>query len=350
LWERVRERGIMNYQKLQGVNLGGWLLLEKWMTPKLFEGLNAQDEYSFCLDLGKKEAKKRLEKHWQSFITKKDFTWIKKNGLNAVRIPVGYWNFEEDSPFISSNKYFEQALIWAKEADLQVIIDLHGAPGSQNGWDHSGRSGEIAWHKDNQNIEKTLKVLEKIAKKYGNKKHVVGIELLNEPHWDIPLNQLQDFYKKGYELIRANCPERVSVIMHDSFKPHDWQRFFTKNNFTNVILDCHLYQCFDEKEKKLDIYGHLQKTAIEWKNLIESLQTFVPVIIGEWSAELVSESLQGLNQTQLMLSKKVYVETELLVFENSAGWFFWNYKVDNNDMKLSWSYKDLVNDKIFPKV
>ena len=30
--------------KLRGVNLGGWLVLEKWMTPSVFEGLQATDE------------------------------------------------------------------------------------------------------------------------------------------------------------------------------------------------------------------------------------------------------------------------------------------------------------------
>jgi len=40
----------MNPQKLKGVNLGGWLVLEKWMTPKLFEGTTAEDEYSFSFE------------------------------------------------------------------------------------------------------------------------------------------------------------------------------------------------------------------------------------------------------------------------------------------------------------
>ena len=30
--------------KLRGVNLGSWLVLEKWMVPSLFEGLAATDE------------------------------------------------------------------------------------------------------------------------------------------------------------------------------------------------------------------------------------------------------------------------------------------------------------------
>ena len=38
--------------KLRGVNLGGWLVLEKWMTPSVFEGLDAVDETTFCVELG----------------------------------------------------------------------------------------------------------------------------------------------------------------------------------------------------------------------------------------------------------------------------------------------------------
>ncbi len=41
-------------KKLRGVNLGGWLVLEKWMTPSLFAGLKAEDETSYCRELGTK--------------------------------------------------------------------------------------------------------------------------------------------------------------------------------------------------------------------------------------------------------------------------------------------------------
>jgi glucan 1,3-beta-glucosidase len=39
-------------KKLRGVNLGGWLVLEKWMTPSMFDGLQATDETSYCVELG----------------------------------------------------------------------------------------------------------------------------------------------------------------------------------------------------------------------------------------------------------------------------------------------------------
>ena len=49
--------------KLRGVNLGSWLVLEKWMVPSLFEGVEATDETTWCVALGE-EAAPRLRAHW----------------------------------------------------------------------------------------------------------------------------------------------------------------------------------------------------------------------------------------------------------------------------------------------
>ena len=76
--------------RLRGVNLGSWLVLEKWMVPDVFRGTKAPDEYSLCLALGS-QAKDRLNRHRETFITAADFRWIKDCGLNTVRLPVGYW-------------------------------------------------------------------------------------------------------------------------------------------------------------------------------------------------------------------------------------------------------------------
>jgi hypothetical protein len=53
-----------------------------------------------------------------------------------VRIPIGYWAYDVGSgePYIQGqHDYLLKAIDWAKANNLQVIIDLHGAPGSQNG-------------------------------------------------------------------------------------------------------------------------------------------------------------------------------------------------------------------------
>lgn len=42
-----------------------------------------------------------------------------------------------------SVSYFLKAIKWARKYGLHINIDFHALPGSQNGWNHSGRLGEI---------------------------------------------------------------------------------------------------------------------------------------------------------------------------------------------------------------
>jgi glucan 1,3-beta-glucosidase len=44
--------------------------------------------------------------------------------------------------------YLRRALGWLDELGLKVNIDLHTGPGSQNGYDNSGRAGETHWVDD----------------------------------------------------------------------------------------------------------------------------------------------------------------------------------------------------------
>src|ERR1039458_1320896 len=66
--------------KIRGVNLGGWLVLEKLMRPATDREPGAPDEYSLCLALGDR-AKNRLVFNREAFITADDFRWIKNCGL-----------------------------------------------------------------------------------------------------------------------------------------------------------------------------------------------------------------------------------------------------------------------------
>jgi glucan 1,3-beta-glucosidase len=62
-----------------------------------------------------------------------DFNKIKQSGFNVVRIPVGYWAYDTlGSPYVSgANVYIDAAVDWARSLGLKIIVDLHGAPGSQ---------------------------------------------------------------------------------------------------------------------------------------------------------------------------------------------------------------------------
>jgi len=76
-------------------------------------------------------------------VTKEDFVNLKSAGIEHLRVPIGYWMLggsfiHQGEPYVTGGwKYLERALGWAKELDLKVIIDLHGAPGKARSLPHS---------------------------------------------------------------------------------------------------------------------------------------------------------------------------------------------------------------------
>src|SRR5690554_4712296 len=116
--------------QIKGVNLGGWFVLERWMKRSLFDGIDGNDETSFVTQ--HQNPKAALEKHWQTFITYEDFCYLKEKGINSLRLPIPWW-LNNDAPYISPVAHIKKALIWAEELDLSILLDLHTAPGSQNG-------------------------------------------------------------------------------------------------------------------------------------------------------------------------------------------------------------------------
>ena len=167
--------------QVKGVNLGNWLVLEKWMSPGLFEGTTAEDEHNLPLQLPKEVYEARMKMHRAEYITERDFTRIRSIGMNAVRIPVPYFIFGDREPFIGCIEELDKAFNWAEKYGLQILIDLHTAPGSQNGFDNGGESGVCIWSQDPDEVEFELSVLERLAQRYGTRKGLWGIEIINEP-------------------------------------------------------------------------------------------------------------------------------------------------------------------------
>ena len=72
------------WMKIKGVNLGNWLVLEKWMSPALFDGTTAEDEYYLPTQLSPEVYEARIKIHRSEYITERYFATIKRIGLNTV--------------------------------------------------------------------------------------------------------------------------------------------------------------------------------------------------------------------------------------------------------------------------
>ncbi len=335
--------------KIRGVNLGGWLVLEKWMTPELYESYEAEDEYNLLKQLN--DPLEVIKKHRDSFITEEDFLWIKNHQIDYVRIPIGHWLFDAKAPYISAKEYLDKAFIWANKYGLKVMIDVHAALGCQNGFDNGGLSGIMTWHLYQENIDRTLEFIKDLCDNYGKESQLFAIQLLNEPHISIDISIIKNFYFRGYEIVRENLGDDIAVVFHDAFRLEQWEDFFTEHKFRNVYLDTHMYQSFGEVKRNADIYEIVDFIVKKRVEKIKNIRDFTRIIIGEWSSGLLKEMLETVkDEIQKKAYKQVVSGLLLLAFEEADGWFFWNYKLSEKSTQLhsGWSFKYLVENDLLP--
>jgi glucan 1,3-beta-glucosidase len=326
----------MTAKKLHGVNLGGWLILEKWMTPSLFAGTDAQDEYELSRT---PEGRERIKRHRRTFIVEEDFKWMKDNGVNAVRIPVGYWALESDDPFISAADELDWAMEMAKKYKLEVIIDLHGLKGSQNGYDHSGRVGRANWCTREEYREATLDSLEALARRYCSYDNLWGLQIINEPKIALFNLKLRRFYKAAYQRLEKTLKPHTHIIFSDAFTPRLLSGSLGKHT-NRVVMDVHVYHMATLFSQVMSIGWFMSKLI--WRGyLFERLSRTQPIIIGEWSGVMRHDTMRRLPKDEQAVLTRQYIQLQLDIFQDVAGWFYWSYKTSAPGL---WNFRSLVED------
>uniref|UniRef100_A0A803LHC9 Mannan endo-1,4-beta-mannosidase n=1 Tax=Chenopodium quinoa TaxID=63459 RepID=A0A803LHC9_CHEQI len=183
-------------------------------------------EFQVTNGYGQEKAPEVMREHWNTFIVEKDFKFISQNGLDAVRIPVGWWIASDPTPptpFVGGSlQALDNAFTWAEKYDIQVIIDLHAVPGSQNGNEHSGtRDGSIEWGKTDDSVQQSVAAIDFLASRYEKQSSLLAIELLNEPGApEVSLDTLKDYYQQGYDTVRKYSSSAY-VIMSNRLGPMD---------------------------------------------------------------------------------------------------------------------------------
>ena len=356
---------------IKGVNLGNWLVLEKWMSPALFEGTTAEDEYYLPTQLSPEVYEARIKIHRSEYITERDFVTIKRMGMESVRIPVPYFIFGDRKPFIGCIEELDKAFNWAEKYGLTILIDLHTVPLSQNGFDNGGISGVCKWAQNPDEVEFTLRVLERLAKRYGNRKGLFGIQPLNEPitenMWEtmdvqnryapadpelakgsapITMDFLRQFYLDAYDRISAYMPKDKYVVIHDGFELMAWKDFMQEEKYSNVILDTHQYLMVAEARGcSQTVEGYLKYIKEELQPQITEMEKYFPVICGEWclfnslacgcdtkGGQSVLNGVEGSRQESLSPEEKKEIyetlaKAQLELWEKGSGYFYWSYKL-----------------------
>lgn len=330
--------------------------------------------------LGQTAALEILRKHWNSWVTWQDFKKISDSGFNVVRIPIGYWAYDTfGAPYVQGAAvYIDAAVDWARSLGLKIIIDLHGAPGSQNGFDNSGRRISNPGWTSGDTVKQTLQVLQTISNKYAQAQYqdvIIGIQLLNEPligkvNGDI----VRQFYRDGFGQVRTVSD--TPVVLHDGFQnPNTWNGFLTPsdNNAQNVAIDHHEYQVFDNGLIAMSPAQHRQQVCAaaasytgadkwtfvgEWTGAMTDCAKYLngfgvgarydgtypgSAAVGQcgWQNNVAQWSQQYKDET------RAYIEAQMEAFESrTQGWVWWNFKTESAH---EWDAFALIDAGVFPQ-
>jgi glucan 1,3-beta-glucosidase len=257
--------------------------------------------------------------------------------------------------------------------------DKNLAPGSQNGFDNSGRYGSINWQ-SGDNVQNTLTAIQNLADRYkGDTDVVTAIELINEPaNWGNDMDQVKEYYYNGWGNVR-NTNGDTAVVIHDAFLDIDsyWNGFMNAQaGVNNVILDTHIYQIFSQDEVARKPCDHVQNACANGPKVAGTDKW---LIVGEWTGAqtdcakwlnglgkgarydgtLPSQSsgyygscdgkyegtVDGLSQTD-KTNLAYYVEAQLDAYEQHTGWIFWAWKTESAP---EWHFQNLTKAGLIPQ-
>ena len=309
------------------------------MTPSLFEGTDAADEYTFSQQPG---AAEKITQHHLTFITEEDFRWLSLHDITAVRIPIGYWRFGDAAPYVGSVERLDWAMEMAQKYGIKVLLCLHGAPGSQNGRDHSGRKGKAAWFRRRHYRAQTLAFLERLAERYKDASALWGIELLNEPKVGLFHVKLRGFYAQAYRRLTAIVRPGTHIVFHDAFTPRLLSGALGAKKDYPVVMDVHWYQFASPWERWESLAQYFRRVARR-VGLIQQLDARQPVIVGEWSVVLSGHVLKrsvGLSEDEAFYR---HAQLQMGVYAQTQGWFYWTYKTESPGI---WHFRSQVEEGV----
>jgi len=381
--------------RIYGVNLGGWLNTEPFITPSLFEPYAnssnpAVDEWTLSENLAADPnsggLQAVLENHYKTFITEEDFAQISGAGLNWLRIPLPYWAIETQSgePYLKGVawKYFLKAIEWARKYGLRINVDYHAAPGSQNGWNHSGRLGSINVMNGVMgiaNAQRTLNHIRIIAEFISQPQYkdiVPMFSILNEPQGSVVGHtQLASFYFAAYNVVReaSGIGEGMGPVIafHDAFEANsDWNGFLGQPD--RICIDTHPYFAFGG-QSTTPVSSFAPLACSVWGPLINgSMANNGMTVAGEFSlatndcglyvngvnlgtrydgtfvggsTKAVGSCAQWDNwQNWTQDTKNQLMDFCLSSMDSLQNWFFWTWKIGNSTttgtvLAPFWSYQ-----------
>lgn len=300
-----------NRVSLRGVNLGGWLLIETWMTPADTSGL--PDNFSIIQTLdnrfGVATEQSLIKTYQQSWITTADLDNIRAEGMNVIRVPVWWANFETLSGQWRSDAFdmLDWVVSQAAARGIYTIIDMHGVVGAQSTSQDTGQQNLNAYWTSSADQTATNQIMMKIAAHYNGNPNVAAYDLMNEP-MNAPSNQAAvNAQNNVYNAVRSQDPTHI-CILEGTFGSWNWDMLPPPTTFgwTNVVYEMHEYQWNGTASQ-------VENGSVNQVNMFKNHASWnVPDYVGEFN--------------DFQYGTDVWQFTANQYNNNNINWTVWSYK------------------------
>ena len=201
---------------LRGCNLGNWLLIEPWM---LAWEIDDQETIIKVLGdrFGQSQAERLMTIYRDGYITPRDFDLIKSFGFNLVRLPFDSRMLIDADGKLRPDafKYIDRALQMAEDAGVYVILDMHGAPGSQSIMDHTGMRNQNKIWSEPKLQDQMVELWRTISTRYKDRTVVAAYDIMNEPYGDFRTDMrpaLRELMPRCYQAIRSTGDKHIVIF------------------------------------------------------------------------------------------------------------------------------------------
>ncbi|KDQ58101.1 glycoside hydrolase family 5 protein [Jaapia argillacea MUCL 33604] len=319
---------------LRGAGLGGWMTMENFISG--FPGCEFQVRDALAEVLGPQKSEFFFDKFLEYFFAEPDAAFFHSLHLNCIRIAINYRHFEDNqNPRVlkpDAFKHLDRAIEICAKYKIYTIIDLHTAPGGQNGGWHSDHGCHIAsfWiHKDFQ--DRCIWLWTEIAKRYKDNKWVAGYNPLNEPA-DPQHTGLIAFYDRVYAAIHSVDPNHIIFFDGNTFSI-DFSHFPSDAstrwpNSAYAIHDYSIYgfpktpEPYTGSAEQLDVMSKTYKRKRAWMD-----ERGLCVWNGEWGPVYARREFDG-DATDDTNKRRYHVLKDQLELygKDRMSWSIWLYK------------------------
>ncbi len=348
-----------NRVHLRGTNLGNWLQLEFWMMNESMSAFGNKIGDQCTLEgalagrFGNAEKERLMKVFRDSWITTRDFDYMKGMGMNVVRIPFLYSVVEDEyNPYNlrpDAWQYLDWAVNEAEKRGMYVILDLHGTVGGQAAASeqHDGCVGPAQLWTSATYRDRTKWLWDKVASHYAGRTAIAAYDLLNEP-WGTDATTLANFSYELFNVVRAKDANHV-ILLPGHNSGIDAYGNPNSRGLTNVSMWMHFYpglwgwnDTATYGAGQANMYSnwlHCNAGGVgescDWNNKIAALGT--PFLVGEFQPWTMLGSYGG------QMTRKAYD-----IF-NQYGWAAtnWAYKSvsfsGSNGDTSSWAWGMVTN-------